>query len=460
MNEKRVVQDIVPGKKRTIRNLSVDDTPPPRPRSKKLEKIDNIEKTDKTDRISRVRVVEDDIEEVDNRIIEERLHRGSTRKKRVWGTLLTFLIIFVGVAIIATAASLLYLKAVITVVPKVADIDVSGTFTAMKDAKFPDLSYEVIIATSSTEQSVPATSGPAINTKASGTLYLYNEQTNAQTLLTGTRIASIPSIVYRTVSTAVIPKATTVNGKLIPGSISVKIVADQAGSNYNAKITDSIFNILAFKGTDRYGKVYGKMKTDIVGGFKGNKEIIPKDIEKTAIDSMKDSLKTKLLDQVKRTIKSDHIFFPNAYNIEYNVLDPVKKDDNYANLTVVATMYAMNFKNTSFVKFVADKDMNKFPSTEYDIQGLDKLSFSIINQKDFSLKSGTPVNFILKGRLVLTGKFNQEDLKNKLKGIKLTESPTVFGEYKAIDNAYSRISPFWMRSYPNSIKDITIEIKH
>ncbi len=451
MNEKRVVQDIVPGKKRTIRNISVDDTPPPKPKPKKI---------DRTERISRVKVVERDIEELDNQIIEQKIHRGETRKKRVFSTLLTFIIIFVGVAIIITAASLLYLKAVVTVVPRVADIDVGGTFTATRDAKFPDLSYEVAIATSSTHQTVPSTTGPAINTKANGTLYIYNEQSTSQTLLAGTRIANIPSIVYRTVSTVVIPKANIVNGKSVSGVASVKVVADQAGSNYNAKITDSIFNVLAFKGTDRYNKVYGKMKTDIVGGFKGNKEIIPKDIEKTAVDSMKDSLKTKLLEQIKTSIKSDHVFFSNAYNIEYTVMDPVKKDSGYADLTVIATIYAMNFKNNSFVKFVADKDISKFPATEYDIQGLDKLSFSIINQKDFSLKTGTPVNFILKGRIVLTGKFNQDDLKNKLKGIKLTDSPTVFSEYKAIDNAYSRISPFWMRSYPNSTKDITIEIKH
>ena len=433
MNEKRVLQDIVPNDRRTIRNISINRL------NIKPKNAIEIKKIDKTDKIERI---------------------VNPKKKKALGTLFTFIIIFLGVAIIAVASSLLYLKAVVTVIPKTAELDINGTFTANKDAKFPDLAYEIIIASSSIEQSVSATDGPMVETKASGTVTLYNEQSIQQTLITGTRLSNSPGVIYRTVSAIIIPKARIVDGRTIPGSVSVKVIADQAGSSYNNVWNDSVLNIVAFKGTDRYNTVYAKMKTDILGGFKGNKKNISAEIEKATVDSIKEALKAELVEKIKSKISTDRIMFPNAYSVEYSVSDPIRKDANYALISVKATIYGIVFKKNSFLKIIAEKDINKFPSSEYDTKGLDEINFSIINQKDFSPRQGGPLNFIVKGKVIITGQFNQEELKDKLKGMRLSNSLTIFSSYPAIDNAYSRITPFWMRSYPNLIKDISIELKH
>ncbi len=452
MNEKRIVQDIVPNNRRTIRNLSITKRA-----GIKINKIQEEELPKK------VPVIDEDIvDEIVN------INNGSnkdnpikeTKKRRIIGTLFTFLIIFLGVAIIAAASSLLYLKAVVTVIPKTAEINTNGTFTANRDAKFPDLAYEIITATSSIEQSVLASDGPMIETKASGMVNIYNEQSAQQTLIAGTRLSNSPGIIYRTVSAIVIPKSRTVDGRLVPGSISVKVIADQSGSDYNSRLNDSVLNIVAFKGTTRYSTVYAKMKTDIIGGFKGNKKNVPDDIKKATVDNMKESLKTKLSEEIKSKVLTDRIMFSDAYIIEYDTPEPSRKDAEHAFISTTATIYGIVFKKNVLIKVIADKDINNFPTTEYDIDGLDSISFSIINQKDFSPRIASPLNFIVKGKVKITGKLNQEELKDKLKGIKLNESPSVFRDYPSIDNAYSRITPFWMRSFPNTSKDITIEVKH
>jgi hypothetical protein len=57
------------------------------------------------------------------------------------------------------------------------------------------------------------------------------------------------------------------------------------------------------------------------------------------------------------------------------------------------------------------------------------------------------------------GTFSEEQLKNELKGTYLKQSNTIFARYPAIANAYALITPFWMRSFPNSPENIHIEIK-
>src|SRR3989344_8999889 len=158
MNEKRVVQDIVPGNKRTIRNLSADRIKTNR---RKLEREER-ETEEKG--------------EVGSMNNTENLEKRQTKKKKIIRTLLAFAVIFIGIFIIATASSLLYLKAVVTIIPKTVKIDINGTFTANKDAKFPDLAYEVKIATSSMRQTVSDTDGPIVENKDSGFVYVYNEQ--------------------------------------------------------------------------------------------------------------------------------------------------------------------------------------------------------------------------------------------------------------------------------------------
>ncbi|HEY4478440.1 MAG TPA: hypothetical protein VI775_01210 [Candidatus Paceibacterota bacterium] len=464
MNEKRVVQDIVPGNKRTIRNLSIG-----------MRKV-NIDKrkpdilvtgdmSETPDTLDTSEIIEQESDIKKNDIVPsfeeiEYSQKSDKKKKRLWGTLITFAIIFVGVAIIAAATSLLYLKAVVSIIPKTTEININGTFTANKDAKFPDLPYEIIIDTNTMSQSIPASDGPTVETKAGGTVTIYNTQSSSQTLVAGTRLSNVPGIVYRTVSAIVIPASRSVGGIPTPGSISMKVIADQAGNEYNVELNNNILNIVAFKGGAKYDKVYAKMKTDISGGFKGNKKIIGADIEKATTDNIKELLKVDLMEKIKSSVTYDKVMFTDAYTIEYSPIDIIRKDANSADLSIKATIYGIVFKKDSFVKFIAEKDINKFPSSDYNISGLDDVDFTIINQKDFSPRDGGPVNFTVKGQITLTGEFNQEELKEELKGMKLSESSNIFSRYEAIDNAYSRITPFWMRSFPSVTKDIAIEIKH
>ncbi len=436
--ERRIVQDIVPSERRTIREV----LPVQNPRLKKKVSINQISRTPPPP--------------PPTRLPPQRPEPAQNpRRGRVLGMFLTFFIIFAGIAIIAIAFSLLYSKAVVTITPKVANLTINGTFTAKKvnpAEAFPSgLTYDIVSSTDSETQPVSATDGPLIQSKSKGTITLYNEQTVQQKIVAGTRISNSDGLIYRTSATVVIPPSKT---------IPVAVVADQAGEEYNMSLNSAsdLFKIVAYKGSAKYTTVYGKLKTALVGGFSGNKKIISPDVQSAVVQSIKSSLKTALMAKIQTMIPKGGITYDNAMNIVYDVSEPASKDKDTADITVKGTINLVVFNKDSLIKFIAKKELDKFPTT-FDAKGAEELNFAIVNTKDFSYTKGTPIIFSLKGPMTLVGTFPIETLKNELKGTSLKQSNSIFSNYPTISNAYVLVTPFWMRSFPNSADKITIEIK-
>ncbi len=453
---KKIVQDIVPGDRRSIRKINIT-----KEKRRPVVEEDEDEEIEEEQEES----IEEEEEEKDEEI-EEIISRRKTKIKKIssgggsYKYLLTFVIVLVSLVVIGVALSLSYSKAVVTITPKVTNFDISGTFTAKKSltSTTEDFGYEVISVTDMMSQTIPATKGALVQTKAKGTAIIYNNYSaTAQTIVAGTRLSNTQGNIYRTATTVVVP-----GKKTSPGSVSVVIVADQAGDKYNLKIADlkGDFKLPGYQGTPKYAGFYARLKTDVAGGYLGNKMTINEESKKTAIKDMQDSLKEQLITKLKENVTPDHILYEGAYNVEFEVPEPVMKGNADADLVVRGTAYGAIFSSDTLIKYIAGKEIKKFPSDTYNITGDKELTFNISNIKDFSAKKATPLIFTLKGPIAITGTFSEEKLKDELKGINLKDSNAIFAKYSAIANAYALITPFWLRSFPNSVEKITIEYKH
>lgn len=452
--DRKVVQDIVPTHKRTIRNIPTKKV--------KVEELDGEEsvplrRVPASSSISRSQAPRM-TETPPPRVPPTRVSPPSKGGRRFPNILLTFLVVFIGIAVIAVAVSLLYSKAVVTITPKTTEFEVGGTYTAKKEAgaSSTSLVYEALTVTASQTQNVPAADGPLIQTKTKGTVTLFNEQTTAQKIVAGTRLANSDGEIFRTSTTVTIPA-----GKAgAPGKIDVGVLADAAGASYNMSLSDDEdFTIVAYRGTPKYTTVYAQLKTALTGGFSGNRKSISAEVQKAAIDSLKESLETKLLEDVKAKIPEDSILYPSAHTIVYETPEPVSKDAQTADIVVKGTLHAAVLKKSAVLKAAATKELDRFPAPTYKTAGLEDLKFTLINSKDFSPQKGTPLIFSLKGPITLTGSFSEDALKKDLQGISLQESTAVFARYPSIANAYALITPFWIRSFPNSPEKIKIEMK-
>ncbi len=250
---KKIVQDIVPNERRSVRKIVIDREEEPVPKITRRRSAPVVEDTDEEEIIQPTR----------NRRVKPVGNKGSYK------FLITFIVLFVSIGTIILALSLSYSKAIVTITPKVVKFNVEGTFTAKKSDQNSDLSYSPITVSDSITQTISATKGPLIQTKAKGSVTIYNNySSSSQTLVAGTRISTEDGLIYRTSNTVSVP-----GKKSTPGAVSVTVVAEKAGDNYNLSISDfkNNLNFPGFKGTAKFTGFYAKLKTSIVGGFYGNK---------------------------------------------------------------------------------------------------------------------------------------------------------------------------------------------
>ncbi len=450
MPVKKVVQDIIPSERSSIRKITIkqnDDEPLVKTNRRKIARHGGDEESEK----------EDNAEQIQTK-------RTTKSRKTARGSFkyfIGFIFILGAIIVIGVALSLSYSKAIVTITPKVSNSIINGTFTAKKSmatTSSDDLAYDMITVSNSLNQNIPATKGPPIQTKAKGVVVLYNNySTTSQTLVAGTRLTGPNGLIYKTTSTTSIP-----GKKPVPAGTTVNIIADQAGENYNLKATDAKenFTLPGFKGTPKYAGFYGRLKMDLTGGFSGNRISIDTDVEKATIVALEANLKSQLITKLQKNVPKDFTLYNKAYNIEYETPEPIMKNNNSADIEVRGVAYGAVFNTNLLIKSVASKEIQKFPSDTYTISGDKDLSFKVLNEKDFSAKKGTPLIFNLQGPIVITGTFSESKLKNELTGMKLKDSDPIFAKYSSITNAYTLITPFWLRSFPSSPDKIIFEYKH
>lgn len=102
--------------------------------------------------------------------------------------------------------------------------------------------------------------------KAQGDLVIVNTGNPApQKLVATTRFQAPDGKIVRLVSAVTVPGMTGSN----PATITVPVIADQAGPSYNIGPIDKL-TIPGFAGTQKFDMYYGQIKTPLTGGFAGN----------------------------------------------------------------------------------------------------------------------------------------------------------------------------------------------
>ena len=226
----------------------------------------------------------------------------------------------VGVLVLAAAVFLYFKlqKADIEIWPKTEVLSFNQKVEANKLADNAVL-VEVIQDEKDLWQAFEATGKTSANSKATGTITVYTTYSpaSAVTLKAGTHFLSDSVKYFVTLAKIVVPAAKKSGSKTVPGSISVKVQAQDAGSEYN--IGPAKFSVPKLAGTDYYYSVYASSSDSMVGGSaKSVKQVTDDDIQ-----GAKDTLTQKLIDSLKESIKSkmtpDDILLDNA--ISTNVID-------------------------------------------------------------------------------------------------------------------------------------------
>ena len=386
------------------------------------------------------------------------------------------------VAILAIIFIPLYFSsATIRISPTKHDLSLASTKVSLGDVSHKSLDAEA------TETITIAANGTVkVERKATGTVVLYNAYNSAsQKLVAGTRLQTPNGSIFKLKNPVIIPGQTTSKGKATPGSVSATVEADVAGDKYNLGFQD--FNLVAYKGTDKYEKIYGRSKTALTNGYLGT---VP-NISANQIASTTTALKNSILADLDATfskktkaLDGNYAYLSDVKQVTFSDLDQsVSKDGLKATLTLKAKATATVLSINDLAKLIvvgqtgnATNTDNSGSSSDTSDTSLDNSLTSNINAKDQIVYEGdfskVKVDFNSKDALdssstILTFS-GSTSIASALDKTRVARSVSTLTKEQAIialkkivelDSVDIDISPWWKSTLPLADK-ITIETEN
>lgn len=381
------------------------------------------------------------------------------KKRRV---LSGYLVVFLIIALVSGGLylySTYFQKANIIIVKKHQEINFKNKqFEATKN-KDNNVGFEIMITPGKKMQNVFLTEGDEASTKARGSIILYNEfSQNVERIPSGTFLTNEEGKTYKTDTAVVIPgyKLDT-SKKIIPGTIEVKITSFLPGEEYNSSSEN--FYISPFKNTQKYKKIYGKLKVPLTGGAIGQIYMLD-DISKQKLNEIaSSSFKNDLFKEAKASIPDGYILYDGAgvfkYSFDENFIS--KKQEDQIELKGELSVILLREKNLEEnIKNISLSELKEDELKEITVPDIKNLEFSFVDSNQIISKDLESISFYLNGKFDAIWNPNSEILKNKLVGINKNDVMTVFRQDPGISSAIVKLSPPWIKYLPNNPSKIKI----
>lgn len=388
--------------------------------------------------------------------------KNSSKKSRV---ILAILGILVVVGIAAYFASTYFARAVFTVKPREIPVTVNSTVIATPTSLNGSLAYELVSVVNSASTTIKATVGEYTESKAKGTVTFYNSFSNKPwRLIAGTRFVNPNGLVYRLGSTITIPGFTTSSGGVFnPGTVAATLIADQPGEEYNAVRSEPLekLRVIAYEKDPKYETVYAKITAPISGGFKGNKVTVSPTVLASTTAVLQNMIIAESMDHLRSIVPNGYVLYDNAYSAVF-VPASVNSLSKTPTVTVRGTVYGILFKKDELVsKLAGSAIVQSFNNLSYTTPGLEDLSFTISNAKDFSPIKKNNLIMQVKGSMKLVGDVPVEELKSRLAGLALVDTERVIKSYSPIidlEKSSGQVVPPWSK-VPTNLDKISIIIQ-
>lgn len=427
--QRKIIQDIKPGKKKSIRDIPL---PQHRQRSNNIK--------------------EEIIQESKPPEPPEDNNRNNNSSKG-YSKWLIWSLAVVAVLIVVFTISSLFKGADVSLVPKQKTIGLDDVLTAHAEAE-AGLKYETVKTSKTLEKTVSATGEEYVEQKSSGIITIYNtHDENTQRLIKNTRFESPDGLIYRIAESIVVPGMNAEE----PGTIDVTVYADEPGENYN--IGEVEFTIPGFEGTERFETFYAKSKTPMTGGFVGNRKIVSEEDKQKAVEELRSQLRKDLKKDLISQTPSDFVIFEDGLFYSFESLS--QKDSGDSSSVILrekGTVEGIIFDKISFSEYAAERYMDVPENIDLMIENMDQIDFSLNDKENISLSGNDPVNFSVSGKAELVWVINKEEIKSSLVGEKRDKLTSILISHPEIEKADAVIRPFWKRSFPEDEDDINISI--
>ena len=316
------------------------------------------------------------------------------------------------------------------------------------------LPAELFTTTKNLTHLFPASSEETISEKAKGKIFIYNAFSSApQTLVAATRFEAPDGKIFRIVKQVTVPGAVIKDGKIIPTSIEVDIIADKAGEAHNVGPIARL-SVPGFKGTPRYDGFYGEIKTPTKGGFIGKRRVPTAEDVKNAKVRMEELLRSGLEAAFVAGYPKEFKILDGASRIDITRLNIDSSTDEKGNFSIFgeARIRALGFRESdlrSLLEAAAQKTENGTVFKELE------LSYSNI-KPDF--EKGT-LSFSLGAKGLLWPKFLPDEFESGVLGKKVDEARSLIAALPRFAGGKVAVWPIWLRSVPSDPSKVKVVVE-
>lgn len=391
------------------------------------------------------------------------IHEFSSRKKHS----LTKIFSLAGVGVLVLIVGYFYFslqKVNVEIWPNIETLSFKEGITADASIQIVDEEKNIIPGKLFSEQkslteNFSSTGKTSSSTKAEGNIKVYNKFTPATplSLKAGTHFLSDAGKYYISIDKITIPAGKTVSGKFVPGSIDVKVVAEDVGDTYNTK--SAKFSVPKLVGTTYYYSIYAEPSGAILGGSTGQaNQVTFEDIQKS-----KETITTKITQEIEASLKA-------KIPADYVVIDSEIKKNITATTNAKSGSVADNFEYLA----KAEASVLAFKKTDVEKYAKDYILGKMADQKVF-LENSLVINYVAKqidlnaGKMVFdldfSGKTYQQVDKNDLislfreKNQKEIQDVITRNLGESVFKTKINFSPFWTMRAPSDKSKITLDLK-
>jgi len=384
----------------------------------------------------------------------------STEKK----SKMSFVVISVVIVVLLVAIlgfSVLLSKTTLTVYPEFKEPNVNAEFIAFPDRREDSLSYEIMTIEEAGEKQVKAAGQEHVEEQASGNIQIIKTTTGSERLIKNTRFRSPDGLVFKIKESVVVPGALKdSDGNLVPGTTQAEVFASETGQEYNLS-ANTRFDIPGFKESnldELYNAIYAENRVAFSGGFNGPKFLIDENELSTAKQALQIELRDKLLERVKSERPADFVTFDEAVAITYNSLPTVQYGEDLVTIREQAVLQLPLFVHADFASFLAKETITTYTREPVRITNVEDLKFTY-KQTDTSstnIADLTSLNFSIVGKPLIVWEYDAVQLQTDLAGKPKTSVNSVLTGHPGIAEANVSGKPFWKRTFPENVEDITI----
>ncbi len=369
-------------------------------------------------------------------------------RKLIWT--IAALVIVIGTVVVMNIFS----SASITITPKSEDVSLDKTdFSASLAGDSKTISFKIIKISGSSEKVVTGGTPTTVLTKATGKVVIYNNFSTApQKLAIETRLNTTDGKIFKTDTALTVPGTKIVGGKVTPGQIEASVHADQPGSTYNIALSD--FNILGFKGTPKYDKMYARSKTIMSGGASGQGIALSEADARVAHEAALGILRDKLVAEAKASLPESSVLLTGSYVIREDS-DSGQTVSGKNVMIVKGSMYGILFNEAEFSKKIAETSIGQYDGADIFIPKISSLTIDLKNKETIS-DTTSNISFSVSGQAKVVWQIPKSEILKKLLGAKKKNIATSLSSFESIENVTVDMFPPWSMKLPSKEKSVKL----